>query len=299
MILCQRVIHPLLQSHLHSRRVSFIQRLSADSTPFIRRLSGAKLFSSVILPETEVDSLTDRIGRLKAVKKVRLPDEEHYLHLTGYEDGICDPEPFSASSSISSSSIQTFVICSPTEENYLETKSLIETSLSALRSALNSPEFVDGGGCFLSQLQTHLTFDYDSLVDRMKSELGHPTMLLVRRGIDAVTKALRLTLKGLTSTEARLVSVVDGSQGHHWIVDANEEDEASVRCACRRMIGKWTNEEEEVIEVEEFKRTDDDKEILKSGGRIVDSHAVVSDAIGLSFQLAAVLIHTDKVIAAR
>jgi len=295
MILCQRVIHPFLQSHLRSRHVTFIQRLSSDSTPFICRLSGAKLFSSVIRPA--IDTLKDRIGRLKSVIRVRLPDEKEYLHLMGYGYEGCDSVS-SFSSSSSSSSIQTFVVCSPTEENYLETKSLIEASLSTLKSAVNSPSFVDGGGCFLARLQTYLTCHSKWLADRMMSELGLPTKLLAQRGIDAVTKALKLTLKAMTSTEVRLMSIVDGSRGHHWILDTNEMDGCTIRCVCRKMVGNWSVTEDKLLKVEDFRLLNDEL-CEKRLGFLVDSSLVVSSAIRSSFQLAAILIHTEKVIAAR
>lgn len=131
-VMCQKVVHPIIKSQLRQSGIFVVERMGARLTSFVQDLTGATPIDSFMCnPE-------NYLGSLDTVDHVILHNKS-YLHLQRASSGM-----------------KTLVLCNLEEEMVSELKVVCETALNALQIILQYPILLCGGGCWETCLSFHV-----------------------------------------------------------------------------------------------------------------------------------------------
>lgn len=144
LLLCQKVIHPRVKSHLRSKGILFVDRLGIKPMAYIQDLTGAIPVSSVLVVPS-----ANNCGQLTSVRH-RLFHGRSYLHLE--RSGSC---------------VSTLFLCAGLEEQLAELHAVVQSAVTGLYSILQRPRGLCGGGCW----QIHLANMVRCMVEEKNPEL--------------------------------------------------------------------------------------------------------------------------------
>ncbi|XP_061174038.1 molecular chaperone MKKS-like [Saccostrea echinata] len=147
-IMCQRVIHPKIKSHLREKGIFLIERMGARISSFVQDLTGAIPIDSFSCDPKK------NLGWLDAIDHVIL-NKKSYLHLQRADRGV-----------------NSLLLYGMEEEIVSELKLVCETALSSLQNILQYLILLCGGGCW----ETSLAFSIKQKMEEKRSSVLENTM---------------------------------------------------------------------------------------------------------------------------
>ncbi|XP_067900433.1 McKusick-Kaufman/Bardet-Biedl syndromes putative chaperonin isoform X3 [Heterodontus francisci] len=212
LVVCQKVIHPILKQYLQEQQVMVEDRLGLNLMEPLIQLTGAQSIGSYYHPISP-----GCYGNVKNLCVVKF-GLKRFLHLVPNENKpVCS-----------------LLICNRSEAGVNELKIVCQSAECVMRLALKEPLAVLGGGCTESHLATYVGHKSHSVTDDKLAELGC-SQTEYRIVADSFCHSLERTASSLEHDGGE--NFVDTKYGHRWSVLPKmplhtDWSEIFSRCAC-------------------------------------------------------------------
>ncbi|XP_043552539.1 McKusick-Kaufman/Bardet-Biedl syndromes putative chaperonin isoform X2 [Chiloscyllium plagiosum] len=212
LVLCQRVIHPVLKQYLQEQQVMVGDRLGVALMEPLIQMTGAQSISSYYHP-----ILPNCYGIIKNLHIVKFGFKQ-FLHLIPNENKpVCS-----------------LLLCNRSEAGVNELKLVCQSAEHVMRLTLKEPLAVLGGGCTEFHLATYVGHKSQTVTDDKLAELGCSRS---EYGIvaDSFCRSLQRTASSLEHDGGE--NFVDTKYSHRWSVLPKmplhtDWSEVFSRCAC-------------------------------------------------------------------
>ncbi|XP_041030464.1 McKusick-Kaufman/Bardet-Biedl syndromes putative chaperonin [Carcharodon carcharias] len=212
LVVCQKVVHPILKQYLQEQQVMVEDRLGITLMEPLIQLTGAQSISSYYHPIPP-----GCYGNVKNLCIVKF-GSKRFLHLVPNENKpVCS-----------------LVLCNRTEAGVNELKLVCQSAECVMRFVLKEPLAVLGGGCVESHLATYIVHKSHCVTEDKLAELGC-SRSEYRIVADSFCCSLERTASSLEHDGGE--NFVDAKYGHRWSVLPNmplhaDWSEVFSRCAC-------------------------------------------------------------------
>ncbi|GCB67275.1 hypothetical protein scyTo_0008026 [Scyliorhinus torazame] len=212
LVVCQKVVHPILKQYLREQQVIVEDRLGVALMKPLIQLTGAQSISSYYHPIPP-----DCYGNVKNLCVVKF-GSKRFLHLIPNE----------------SKPVCSLVLCNRTEAGVNELKLVCQSAECVMRLVIKEPLAVLGGGCTETHLATYVGHQSQCVTDDKLADLGC-SRIEHRIVADSFCRSLESTASSLEHDGGE--NFVDTKYGHRWSVLPNtplhtDWSEAFSRCAC-------------------------------------------------------------------
>ncbi|XP_069787959.1 molecular chaperone MKKS [Narcine bancroftii] len=279
LVVCQKVIHPVLKQYLLEQHVIVEDRLGFALMEPLIQMTGAQPISSYYHPISP--SCYGNIKNL-SIMKCGL---KQFLHLVPNEGKpICS-----------------LLLCNRNESGMNELKIVCQSAECVLRLALKEPFGLLGGGCTECHLATKIGYKSRCVTDEKLTELGC-SQTEYRVVADGFCRSLERTASSLEHDGGE--SFIDAKYGHRWSVPANmpldtQWSEVFSRCVCGlhtaqqnlkwTVLGNKTTINSQEIPLEKQNKSSPDQ--LK-----LDSYTVKLNALQVAVETANMIVEIQYVI---
>uniref|UniRef100_UPI00358E5710 molecular chaperone MKKS-like n=1 Tax=Myxine glutinosa TaxID=7769 RepID=UPI00358E5710 len=212
LVICQRVVHPLLMQVLQDEGIVVLHRLGLEVMDPLLRLTGARPIGSFF---SEPESTT--YGVLRSLEPLKIGCKDFLLLQPSRPVPVC-----------------TLVLCHRTDASLHELKIVCKVAEHLLQLVLKQPYALFGGGCTESHLATFVRHQMQEVVDDRLEELQCPraTYIKVAQNFASCLENVATSLK-----PDGLLHLVDNKIHHHWLVPASAPLESfweieGLQCAC-------------------------------------------------------------------
>ncbi|MBN3288028.1 MKKS protein, partial [Polyodon spathula] len=196
LLVCQKVVHPVLKQYLQEQHVIVVDRLGAALMEPLVQMTGAQAVASY---QSSVPS--NCYGLLKDVCVVSFGSKE-LLHLIPGED----------------STVCSLVLCNRNETTLSELKIACQTAEHVLRLSLTKPFALLGGGCTETHLASYIRSKCTNRIDDVLSDLAC-SYTEYQLAVDSFCRSLESLARSLEHNGGE--SLVDLSHGHRWFIQAS------------------------------------------------------------------------------
>ncbi|KAF7669112.1 hypothetical protein LDENG_00243170 [Lucifuga dentata] len=211
LLVCQKVIHPVLQQFLRCHDVVVIERLGLSLMEPLAQLTGAQPVATLhtTIPPKTYGQVRD-LSIKQFGSKTML-----YLYPVG-EPMIC-----------------TMILCHRNETMLSELKVACQKTEHVLRLTLREPSALLGGGCTETHLAVYIRNKSNNEVKDAASVLGCSQTEYLR-GVEAFCQSLAYVAEALEHDGRN--SLIDLTHGHHWTLPANmslaQKEDSLGSCGC-------------------------------------------------------------------
>uniref|UniRef100_UPI00398F281D molecular chaperone MKKS n=1 Tax=Pristiophorus japonicus TaxID=55135 RepID=UPI00398F281D len=212
LVVCQKVIHPILKQYLQEQQVMVEDRLGVALMEPLIQLTGGQSISSYYHPISP-----SCYGNVKNLCVVKCGSKQ-FLHLVPNEN----------------KSVCSLLLCNRSEAGVNELKLVCQSAKCVMRLALKEPLALLGGGCTESHLATYVGHKSHCVTDDKLAELGC-SRTEYRIVADGFCRSLERTASSLEHDGGE--NFIDTMYGHRWSVQPNmplhtDWPEVFSRCAC-------------------------------------------------------------------
>ncbi|KAM3931541.1 molecular chaperone MKKS [Leptodactylus fuscus] len=190
-LLCQKVIHPLLKQYLKEQDVLAVDRLGAALMEPISHMTGAQPIGSLSLVSSTC------YGSLKQISKVSYKNK-HYLHLVPWNTAVC-----------------TIVLCNRNETSLKELARTCQTAQHTLNLLLKEPWLLLGGGCTEAHVAAYIRYKSTTIPTCHIEELRCTTSEY-RLVADCFCSSLEAAARKLEHDGGEILT--DLQDGHFWSI---------------------------------------------------------------------------------
>ncbi|XP_053730331.1 McKusick-Kaufman/Bardet-Biedl syndromes putative chaperonin [Synchiropus splendidus] len=209
LLVCQKVVHPVLQHYLRSHGVVVVERVGIRFMEPLAELTGARPVGTL---HTAIPSKA--YGEVKNVQ-LRPFGSKNLLHLHPAEQSVTC----------------TMVLCHRNETMLNELKVACQKAEHVLRLTLREPKSLLGGGCTETHLAAYIRHQCEHNNRETASTLGcTPGEYLL--GVEAFCSSLECVARALEHSHSS--SIIDPTGAHHWTLqaDVTPEQMQSHVCGC-------------------------------------------------------------------
>lgn len=209
LLLCQKVIHPTVKSHLRLKGILFIERLGVQPMSYIQDLCGAHPISSIMVyPDDSV------FGYLSSVSH-RVIHSKSFLHIQKWDRPVC-----------------TLMLCCALEQQLAELTSVVQSALAALCSVIHHPFLLCGGGCWQVHTAQFIRQKVLMQQDKLCIDL-HITKAQLNASVNIFTSSLESVARSLISPGFH--PWLDARHWHLWQIPQGVDpasENTRLWCAC-------------------------------------------------------------------
>ncbi|KAM9804026.1 molecular chaperone MKKS [Neosynchiropus ocellatus] len=196
LVVCQKVIHPVLQHYLRSHGVVVVERVGIRFMEPLAELTGAQPVGTL---HTSIPSKA--YGEVKNVQ-FRQFGSKKLLHLHPAEQSVTC----------------TMILCHRNETMLNELKVVCQKAEHVLRLTLREPKALLGGGCTETHLAAYIRHQCKNSRTETASALGC-TAGEYLLGVEAFCSSLESIARALE--HSRGDTVIDPTSAHHWTLQAD------------------------------------------------------------------------------
>ncbi|XP_051868602.1 McKusick-Kaufman/Bardet-Biedl syndromes putative chaperonin [Pristis pectinata] len=279
LVVCQKVIHPVLKQYLREQHIIVEDRLGFALMEPLTLMAGAQPISSYYHPISP-----SCYGTIKNLLFVKCGSRQ-FLHLVP-----CENKP-----------ICSLLLCNGSEAGMNELKVVCQSAECVLRLALKEPFAFLGGGCTECHLATNIGYKSHSVTDDKLAELGC-SRTEYRVVADSFCRSLARTASSLEHDGGE--NFIDAKYGHRWSVLPNMPlhthwSEVFSRCVCGLYTAQqnlnWTvvGNKTTIVSLE----TPPEKSSEYSPDQLIlDSYSVKLNALQVAVETANLIVELQYVI---
>lgn len=279
LVVCQKVIHPVLKQYLQEHHVIVEDRLGLAVMEPLIQMAGARLITSYYHPVSP-----NCYGNIKNLLLVKCGSRQFLHLLPNGNKPIC-----------------TLLLCNRSEAGLNELKVVCQSAECVLRLALKEPYALLGGGCTECHLATYIGYKVHCVTDDKLAEMccSRAQYKIVA---DDFCRSLDRTASSLEHDGGE--NFIDAKYGHRWSVLANMPlnshwSEVFSRCVC----GSYTAHQNLDWTILGTKRTIVNLEMppekpsdYSPGQLILDSYTVKLNALQVAVETANLIVELQYVI---